>query len=48
VSGKIWAWGDEKRRLSKRKKDELDLIRISETYPDLRRLMPDEIRKQFE
>ena len=48
VSGKIWAWSDGKRRLSKRKKDELDLIRISETYPDLRSLMPEEIRTQLE
>jgi hypothetical protein len=36
------------RRLSKRKKDELDLIRILEAYPDLGRLMPAEIRKQLE
>jgi hypothetical protein len=48
VRGKIWAWSDEKRRLSKRKKDELDLIRILETYPDLRDLMPGEISKQLE
>jgi len=48
VRGKIWAWSDEKRRLSKRKKDELDLIRILEAYPDIRDLMPAEIRKQLE
>ncbi len=48
VQGKIWAWSDGKRRLSKRKKDELDLIRISEAYPDLRGLMPEEIRTQLE
>jgi hypothetical protein len=48
VRGKIWAWSDEGRRLSKRKKDELDLIRISEAYPDFRDLMPTEIRKQLE
>ncbi len=48
IRGKIWAWSDEKRRLSKRKKDELDLIRISEAYPDLRDLMPGEIREQLE
>jgi hypothetical protein len=48
VRGKIWAWTDEGRRLSKRKKDELDLIRISEAYPDFRDLMPAEIRKQLE
>ncbi|HEY3039587.1 MAG TPA: hypothetical protein VGJ66_12690 [Pyrinomonadaceae bacterium] len=48
VRGKIWAWSDERRRLSKRKKDELDLIRISEAYPDLKDLMPEEIRKQLD
>jgi hypothetical protein len=48
VRGKIWAWSDDTRRLSKRKKDELDLIRISEAYPELRNVMPEEIRKQLE
>jgi len=48
VAGKIWAWGDERRRLSRRKKDELDLIRIVEAYPDFREVMPGEIRQQLE
>jgi hypothetical protein len=48
VHGKIWAWSDDKRRLSKRKKDELDLIRILEAYPDLKDLMPTEINRQLE
>jgi hypothetical protein len=48
VAGKIWAWSDEKRRLSKRKKDELDLIRIAEAYPDFREVMPEVIRLQVE
>jgi hypothetical protein len=48
VQGKVWAWSDEKRRLSKRKKDELDLIRIAETYPELQKNMPREIRSQLE
>ncbi|MDQ1727892.1 MAG: hypothetical protein QOD33_17 [Pyrinomonadaceae bacterium] len=48
VRGKIWASSDGKRRLSKRKKDELDLIRIAEAYPDFRESMPDEIREQLE
>lgn len=47
VRGKIWAWSDERRRFSKRKKDELDLIRILEAYPELRHTMPQEIRDQF-
>ncbi|HEY6233320.1 MAG TPA: hypothetical protein VIW64_18795 [Pyrinomonadaceae bacterium] len=47
VRGKIWAWSDEGRRFSKRKKDELDLIRIAETYAELRAGMPKEISKQL-
>lgn len=46
VQGKIWAWSDKNRRASKRKKDELDLMRILESYPDTRELMPEEIRRQ--
>lgn len=46
VRGKIWAWKDEKRRPTKRKKDELDLMRILEAYPDLRDSMPPEIQAQ--
>lgn len=48
VRGKIWAWSDPDRRLSKRKKDELDLIRIAESYLELRDLMPPVIRGQLE
>ncbi|MGZ4982514.1 MAG: hypothetical protein ACXWFY_06465 [Chthoniobacterales bacterium] len=47
IQGKIWAWQDEKRRLSKRKKDELDLIRVAEAYPELRASMPREIASQI-
>ena len=46
IRGKIWAWTDEKRRPTKRKKDELDLMRILEAYPELRDLMPHEISGQ--
>jgi hypothetical protein len=48
VQGKVWAWSDSKRRLSKRKKDELDLIRIAEAFPELQRDMPREITSQLE
>jgi hypothetical protein len=48
VRGKVWAWSDGKRRLSKRKKDELDLIRILEAYPEVRNLTPAEINNQLE
>ena len=48
VRGKVWAWSDPKRRLSKRKKDELDLIRIAEKYPEFGKLMPAAITSQLE
>ncbi len=38
--GKLWAYTDPQRRLSKRKKDELDLIRLAEAYPPLKALYP--------
>jgi hypothetical protein len=43
AQGKLWAYSDSRRRLSKRKKDELDLIRLAEKYPSLRRLYPPEL-----
>src|SRR5712691_2898716 len=47
VRGKVWAWQDEQRRSTKRKKDELDLMRIAEAYPQLRPLMPVQIAEQL-
>lgn len=48
VRGKVWAWSDPELRLTKRKKDELDLIRIAERYPEMRHLMPPVIKTQLE
>jgi len=48
IQGKMWAWSDQQRRLSKRKKDELDLIRIGEVFPELQEQMPREIISQLE
>lgn len=48
IRGKLWAWSDPKRRLTRRKKDELDLIRIAESYSDLRHMMPPAISEQLE
>jgi hypothetical protein len=45
--GKVWAWQDEQRRPTKRKKDELDLMRIAESHLELRELIPAEILKQL-
>jgi hypothetical protein len=39
---------DQKRRFSKRKKDELDLIRLAEAYPELKSLYPKELLQQLE
>lgn len=46
--GKLWAYGDPQRRLSKRKKDELDLIRLAEAYPALKALYPSELQEQLD
>jgi hypothetical protein len=48
VRGKLWAYADPKRRLSKRKKDELDLIRLADAYPSLKAGYPPEIVKQLD
>jgi hypothetical protein len=48
TQGKLWAWGDPQRRLSKRKKDELDLIRLAEAWPELRAVYPRELLEQID
>lgn len=48
MQGKLWAYSDPRRRLSKRKKDELDLIRLAEAYPELKSLYPCELREQID
>ena len=48
TEGKLWAFGDLRRRLSKRKKDELDLIRLAEAYPRLKSVLPRELLDQIE
>ena len=47
VIGKVLAWSDPQRRLSKRKKDEADLIRLAEDYPEVRPQLPEELRRQL-
>jgi len=42
--GKLWAWSDPARRVTKRKKDELDLIRLAEAFPRLRAALPEPLR----
>ena len=48
AQGKLWAYSDPRRRLSKRKKDELDLIRLAEAYPALKSLYPRELTEQID
>ena len=48
TQGKLWAYSDPRRRLSKRKKDELDLIRLAEAHPELRSLYPRELQEQID
>jgi hypothetical protein len=48
AQGKLWAYADPKRRFSKRKKDELDLIRLAEAWPGLRAMYPAELLEQID
>jgi hypothetical protein len=47
TQGKLWAYGDSRRRLSERKKDELDLIRLA-AYPEVTSMYPAELRELIE
>ena len=48
TQSKLWAYSDPNRRLSKRKQEELDLIRLAEAYPELKSMYPTELREQLE
>jgi hypothetical protein len=48
TQGKLWAYSDPRRRFSKRKKDELDLIRLAEAHPHLKSLYPAELRDMID
>ena len=45
TQGKLWAYSDPQRRLSKRKKDELDLIRLAEAHPELKSAYPSALKE---
>jgi hypothetical protein len=47
LQGKIWAYLDEKQRMSKRQKDLADIIRLTEAYPSLERYIPSPILKKL-
>jgi len=44
LQGKIWAYSDETRRLSKRQKDLADIFRIIEAYPELKNKLPESVK----
>jgi hypothetical protein len=47
VEGKIRAWSDPDRRLSKRAKDQTDLFRIAERYPEMINLLPEKLKAEI-
>lgn len=47
LKGKIWAYSDEKTRMSKRQKDAADIMRLIEAYPPLNKIVPDRLRKKL-
>lgn len=48
VQGKLWAWSDPTRRESKRAKDESDLLRLGERYPEVVSMLPAPLRERLE
>ena len=48
VRGKLWAWSDSTRRRSKRQKDLADLMRLAESNPEVRAMLPAEIVAELE
>ena len=47
LKGKVWAYSDERRRMSKRQKDLADIVRLIEVYPNLADKLPVEIRNKL-
>ncbi len=47
LQGKVWAYLDEKRRMSKRQKDLADIIRLVESYPALKQLLSPSILEKL-
>jgi hypothetical protein len=43
LKGKVWAYSDTGRRGSKRQKDLADIMRIVESFPELKSLLPESI-----
>lgn len=47
LQGKIWAYCDEQRRMSKRQKDLADILRLVEAYPALEEKLPAPVREML-
>ena len=47
LRGKIWAYSDEQRRMSKRQKDLADILRIVEAYPTFQEELPAAVREML-
>jgi hypothetical protein len=47
LTGKIWAYSDEQRRMSKRQKDLADIARLIEAFPELGNKVPSEISNKL-
>lgn len=47
LKGKVWAYSDQQRRMSKRQKDLADIMRLIEAYPQLIDLVPVEIQNKL-
>ncbi len=48
LRGKVWAYSDEKRRKSKRQKDLADIFRLVETFPRLKKELPESIKARMQ
>jgi hypothetical protein len=47
LKGKLWAYGDRRRRASKRQKDLADILRLVEAHPELAAGLPAAIRRKM-
>lgn len=47
LAGKLLAWRDPQRRASKRQKDWLDILRLTEAHPELRDSLPEDAKTRL-
>jgi hypothetical protein len=48
LQGKVWAYMDKSRRRSKRQKDLADVLRITESFPELLVELPERLKEELE